>query len=530
MSLSNLMFRCTAVVFFAIALSSSCSKSGGKTEQNTDPGVQGTESTDGAGGTDTNAQGGTDTGNGGSDSGNVVIDTDINNKTGEICDNGIDDDGDRALDCADAECADAGACVDVKVPENCNDGRDNDLDGQVDCQDSDCANQLYCQEDCRNGEDDDGNGQVDCEDAKCLGVDPACGEVCGDGLDNDGDGKFDCDDPDCADQNPPCGPDVTDTDSETSGGVDGLVCSYNGEAPHTCACADALDNDGDGAVDNEDLHCFGPFDDDEESFATGIPGDNEGSKGYTECPFDGNSGIGNDAICCNPADPTQNVVPNGCDNRACCEVDVNGNGTGETVGIYGDCVFAPACGDDGTHGCPCANEDDCDAGQYCVNDKNTGDGFCSSCAPCTPDELCDNPCSCGETCFGGFKRPDAECGTGGDADADSDTDTDTDADTDTAVDTESDTGGTVDTDSSVDTGPPPDSDTGVGTDTGGKACPNGLDACVIDADCGSDGYRSCVGGCCYLKCNEGVMPCETQSDCDQGYMCVTGCCIQSVII
>ncbi len=36
-----------------------------------------------------------------------------------------------------------------------------------------------------------------------------------------------------------------------------------------------MDNDGDGLVDGFDPECTGPFDDDEATFATGIPGDNK---------------------------------------------------------------------------------------------------------------------------------------------------------------------------------------------------------------------------------------------------------------
>ncbi len=59
------------------------------------------------------------------------------------------------------------------IPENCTDGVDNDFDGAIDCADSDCAT-----------------------DEACAQPDP---EVCDDALDNDGDGLTDCDDTsDCA--------------------------------------------------------------------------------------------------------------------------------------------------------------------------------------------------------------------------------------------------------------------------------------------------------------------------------------------
>ncbi len=56
----------------------------------------------------------------------------------EVCDNGIDDDSDRLLDCADPECD--GSCGEAN--ELCFDGRDNDLDGDVDWRDPRCWSQA----------------------------------------------------------------------------------------------------------------------------------------------------------------------------------------------------------------------------------------------------------------------------------------------------------------------------------------------------------------------------------------------------
>jgi hypothetical protein len=51
----------------------------------------------------------------------------------EICDDGIDNDGDGYTDCADFDCGDLEECQ-----ENCSDGLDNDGDGYTDCEDYDC--------------------------------------------------------------------------------------------------------------------------------------------------------------------------------------------------------------------------------------------------------------------------------------------------------------------------------------------------------------------------------------------------------
>ena len=102
----------------------------------------------------------------------------------EICDNGIDDDGDGQVDCGDEDCFEGDVCVDVPVygvpfEDVCNDGIDNDGDGVLDCYDPDCASDYCCDdtvnlygvlvEDCTNGLDDNCNDDFDCEDESCFG-------------------------------------------------------------------------------------------------------------------------------------------------------------------------------------------------------------------------------------------------------------------------------------------------------------------------------------------------------------------------
>jgi hypothetical protein len=90
----------------------------------------------------------------------------------EICDNGIDDDGDGLHDCFDEDCQDALGCV----AEDCDNGFDDDGDGFIDCEDPSCASSPACMggEICNNGVDDDGDGMVDCQDPKCASH-PLCG-------------------------------------------------------------------------------------------------------------------------------------------------------------------------------------------------------------------------------------------------------------------------------------------------------------------------------------------------------------------
>ena len=60
---------------------------------------------------------------------------------GEVCDNGVDDDGDGLVDCGDDSCFGQSACAQETV---CYDLYDNDLDGVLDCDDPDCAAHPYC--------------------------------------------------------------------------------------------------------------------------------------------------------------------------------------------------------------------------------------------------------------------------------------------------------------------------------------------------------------------------------------------------
>ena len=57
----------------------------------------------------------------------------------EICNDGLDNDGDGFTDCGDFDCSN------TTLKEcNCSDGLDNDADGFSDCNDSDCNGQPGC--------------------------------------------------------------------------------------------------------------------------------------------------------------------------------------------------------------------------------------------------------------------------------------------------------------------------------------------------------------------------------------------------
>jgi hypothetical protein len=106
----------------------------------------------------------------------------------EVCDNGVDDDGDERIDCADEDCAGFSGCnaggsggAYMAPMEECSNGIDDDYDQKVDCDDEDCVTDPYCTpapysapfEVCDNGVDDDYDQKVDCDDEDCMD-DPVC--------------------------------------------------------------------------------------------------------------------------------------------------------------------------------------------------------------------------------------------------------------------------------------------------------------------------------------------------------------------
>ena len=93
-------------------------------------------------------------------------------------------------------------------------------------------------------------------------------------------------------------------DAGAGGGAVGGAGGLAGGKLGITQCSDGLDNDGDGKIDLADPECVSPLDNDESSFATGIPGDNKDAC-KQDCFFDGNSGMGDDGcewqLKCDPA-------------------------------------------------------------------------------------------------------------------------------------------------------------------------------------------------------------------------------------
>jgi hypothetical protein len=71
--------------------------------------------------------------------GGVCGHTPVDGCPAEICTNGIDDDGDGLVDCADPDCAGQDVCRSPLPREDCNNCIDDDGDGLVDAEDPDCC-------------------------------------------------------------------------------------------------------------------------------------------------------------------------------------------------------------------------------------------------------------------------------------------------------------------------------------------------------------------------------------------------------
>ena len=174
---------------------------------------------------------------------------------------------------------------------------------------------------------------------------------------------------------------------------DGVDSGFGGVG--TTECSDGIDNDGDGLIDGFDPECTGAADNDEGSFATGIPGDNKDAK-KQDCFFDGNSGGGDDGCayhtCCLleecPADLQVQFDPNECGvalTQQCIEFCAPLTPPG--CDCFGCCTI---CNDDGVCRDILINPavaSDCDSDTLLDEEK---------CPACTPNDECGgNDCTPG---------------------------------------------------------------------------------------------------------------------------------------
>jgi hypothetical protein len=209
-------------------------------------------------------------------------------------------------------------------------------------------------------------------------------------------------------------------------------------------CNDGIDNDGDGLVDGADPECTGSVDNDEGSFATGIPGDNIDAV-KQDCFFDGDSGQGND----------------GCDIHVCCLLspgDAAGCPEDLKPGMYdpNDCEQTQMCKDV----CGALTPPGCDCFGCCsvCNDDGCFDILINpNISPnCTAEEA-GNPDVCAQC------TQNADCGPG--------------SDDCVSLECQLCPGEVL-----------PEECMGM------QECPNGLQTCIDTADCGAAGF--CSNGCC----------------------------------
>lgn len=189
--------------------------------------------------------------------------------TNEICTNGINDDvsaENTFIDCNDRSCLinpDATECRGLPREATnalCSDGIDNDKDSVIDCADSGCNREgiVVCDQGvetgapmaqwatlantaCSNGDTDDGNTFIDCDDFGCtqnpdVDICPETNDAdCDDGVDNNDNTYIDCIDFSCS-----LNPNVT---------VCGPLELSNAE------CLDGISNNGDPFIDCNDFDC-----------------------------------------------------------------------------------------------------------------------------------------------------------------------------------------------------------------------------------------------------------------------------------
>ncbi len=345
-----------------------------------------------------------------------------------------------------------------------------------------------------------------------------------------------------------------------------------------CQCDNGMDDDGDGLIDGQDPECTGPYDNDEGSFATGIPGDNKDPK-WQDCFFDGNSGAGDDGCRyhtdCLTGDLPQDdadcsvsqecfdycrpLTPNGCDCFGCCEVATDSGSVFISIGSDG-------CSTDNLDACnTCVQTEECvntcgdcelcygktiqDLPAYCSD----GPGLTSE--PCVADSDCRGICGGNNTCEGygegGFTgdecMSDLDCrgvcggsntceGFGGDTGFDGDA---CESDTDCRGTCGGDATCTGDGGSKGFDGDACVDDTDCRGTCGGDQTCDGYgsgggydgDACASDNDCrgtcGGDGTctGSGSGSGSGVQCDSGETPCEIQADCQSGFYCSQGCCL-----
>jgi hypothetical protein len=212
--------------------------------------------------------------------------------------------------------------------------------------------------------------------------------------------------------------------SSGSGGGECVVTLCQGKS---FLCGNCRDDDEDGAIDSDDLHCTGPCDDDESSFAIGVR-NGTGPACKLDCFFDSDVGSGNDGCAwshsCDPLSVSPDYPPSADDK---CAYDESALIPGmslscEDARASQDPMCAGTCGPLVPNGCDCFGccELPAASGHHVWLGSESPDGAgCteetvddpSVCRPCTPVPSCVNPCDACEICVG-RTAPDPSCSDG----------------------------------------------------------------------------------------------------------------------
>lgn len=180
-----------------------------------------------------------------------------------ICDDGVDEDEDGDVDCADIDCQRSGVCGEYY----CYDGRDDDGDGAVDCDDEECCHYEWCRCHCEARCDDGATVCVsdeescdyeccaagqECVDGRCSGCETECSsgyvpcwtsdELCAHHCCTPGQecGESGCQCPmECGEGTNPCL--IDEWTCTYACCEEGEVCRSGGCSPYACAAAEEVE-------------------------------------------------------------------------------------------------------------------------------------------------------------------------------------------------------------------------------------------------------------------------------------------------